>query len=83
MSGKEPETGDTLKTLLPAIRELLGPILEVWLNRQEGPDARQLAREQVRMKRRLRRAVNQIRWLSALFFLLLVWNIVLTILLVL
>lgn len=84
MEQKDTTSGgsDLLKSIIPLLSDLFPLIMEKWADVNDRPYLKSLERELSRTRRKLEGAQNLIRWLFSFFFLLLVWNVFLTIFLV-
>ncbi len=71
-----------MESIIPLFSDLVPLIMEKWAMANDRPVIRELEKEQDRLDRRLERTENRQRWLYSFFFLLLVWNVFLTIFLV-
>ena len=71
-----------LDAIVPLFSDLVPLIMEKWALANDRPVVRELEKEQDRLDRKLERTDNRLRWLYSFFFLLLVWNVFLTIFLV-
>jgi len=79
---KSSAGADLWKTILPFFSDLFPLIMDKWADVHERPVVKNLERELLRLKHKHERLHNQLRWLYSFFFLLLVWNVFLTIFMV-
>ena len=77
------ESFETIKALVPFLTDLIPLILEKWSEIYgDRPSVRDIQQRQSRMGRRIKKLTAHMRWYRVFFILLLIWNIILTALLV-
>lgn len=74
------EGGETLKALLPLLADLIPLFLDKWADVNQRPSVRDLEERHVRMGRRIKKLAGQLTWHRVFFFVLLIWNVILTVL---
>jgi hypothetical protein len=79
MERPQKNATDTLGALVPLFSELIPLLLDKWSEIRNRPSIRELQRGQVRLGRRIKQMLRELRWYRALFFVLLIWNIILTV----
>lgn len=79
MAQKNSETGDIVRAVGAILTDLFPLFMEKWSDLHDRPTMEELQRDQTRLERLTSRLVNQIRWFYPVFFVLLLWNILLTV----
>lgn len=70
------------KAIVPMIADLIPLFFDKWAELNHRSTFQDLERDQQRLARRLGRLAGRMRWYQTAFFLLLLWNIVLTVFLI-
>ncbi len=70
------------KAVVPMIADLIPLFFDKWAEVNHRATFQDLERDQQRLARRLGRLAGRMRWYQTAFFLLLLWNIVLTVFLI-
>ena len=70
---------EVVKSLIPIITDLFPLFLEKWAEINDRPTLKSIEDELEIIKNKLEKFYHRVYWLYALFFLLLVWNVFLTI----
>ena len=77
------QAAEMVKTIILSVSDLIPLFLDKWAAVNDRPATREMEKDISRIKSRLSRLTRREKWVYPLFFVLFVWNIVLTLIIIL